>query len=95
METKKKYDPRENKMSTSGRLQNVKHALLDLANRCENLAERLNVDGKPLGNRDKELIRMAQMPGFNEGLRMIKFGYVAEDKDMVDDGMKMLSEILE
>ena len=81
------------KLSPEERLQNKKSSLRYFGEKMIKLADDLQLDGRPLTDEEKELIRSARIHDFNSALKMLKVGYLSGEDSFFNDAMEDLNSL--
>lgn len=81
------------RLSPEERLQNQKASLRHFAEKCNTLADRLELGGSSLTQDEIELIRFSRMVDFNRAIRMLKVGYLGSEEECFNDAMADLANL--
>jgi len=74
-------------------LQEMKNMLVDHAEGCMRLADKMDSDGRELKSNERRLIRIASLPMIEESMELLTSAYLSGNKDFVELELARLKSI--
>lgn len=75
-------------------LHDVKETLINHAENCMRLADKMDSDGRELKSSELKLVRLASLPILEESMVMLTSGYISGNKDFTESELERLKSIV-